>query len=285
MGRVPDQLTALGVGVRAIVETRRGVVLSFPNTPSWTAAWAGMDVPAELRHRLNVPYVVVDDSVRTMGLDAVRFGPARGSASCIYVFLGSGIGSAVFLNGRPYIGQSGMAGELGHVVVDEDGPWCTCGNRGCLEVIASTPAILNQVKARLAEAQTISLLSEAHRHNRLSLATLFDAAGSGDKLAYQVLTDTGVQVGRVLAIALNLLDPELVVIGGPLMQDGGIVVDAVRREVRMRALPHISRRLRIEPDDQGAMAGARGAAVLALDRLFDSTELLSGMLDVRRTPA
>ncbi len=284
-GTHPADLTALGIGVRAIVETRRGVVLSFPNTPAWTAAWSGLELPAEMRRRLDVQHVVVDDSVRTMGLTATRFGAARGSESCLYVFLGSGVGSAVYLNGRPYIGQSGMAGEVGHVVVDENGPWCTCGNRGCLEVVASSSAVLAQVRARLAEAQTISQLTDAYHHNRLTLATLFEAAKADDKLAYQILNETGVQVGRVLAIALNLLDPELVVIGGPLVQDGGILVDAVRREVKMRALPHISRTLRIEVDDQGAMAGARGAAIAALDRIFDSADILSEVLAARRMMA
>jgi hypothetical protein len=81
-----------------------------------------------------------------------------------------------------------------------------------------------------------------------------------------------------MAIALNLLDPELVVVGGPLVHDDGILVEAVRREVRMRALPHISRHIRIETDDQGAMSGARGAALLALDCIFDSTDALVEML-------
>jgi predicted NBD/HSP70 family sugar kinase len=180
-----------------------------------------------------------------------------------------------------------MAGELGHVAVTENGPWCTCGNRGCLEVIASTSAILRQVRERLAEAQTISLLAEADARNQLTLAALFDAARAGDKLAYQILNETGVHIGRVMAIALNLLDPELVVVGGPLVHDDGILVEAVRREVRMRALPHISRHIRIETDDQGAMSGARGAALLALDHIFDSTDALVEMLTgrIRRADA
>jgi predicted NBD/HSP70 family sugar kinase len=277
----PDQLTALGVGVRAIVDPRSGIVMSFPNTPAWTVAWSGLNVPEEMRRRLGVQHVAVDDSVRAMGLAGARFGPARGIASYVYVFLGNGIGSAVFLHGRPYVGRSGMAGELGHVSVIEDGPWCTCGNRGCLEVIASTSAILQRVKDRLTEVHTLSQLTDAHARGQLTLTALFDAAKAGDKLAYQILTDTGAHVGRVLAIALNLLDPELVVIGGPLVHDDGILVDAIRREVRMRALPHISRQLRIEIDRQGAMSGARGAALLALDQAFDDPVVLAEVLASR----
>jgi predicted NBD/HSP70 family sugar kinase len=264
----PDRLAALGVGVRAIVNTQHGVVLTWPNTPAWAAGWAGLDVPAALRGRLHVDRVFVDDSVRTMARAAHRAGPARGVSEFIYVFLGTGIGSAVFTHGRPYAGRSGMAGELGHVAIDERGPRCTCGNRGCLEMLASTPAVLRRARERLAESPHPSLLSEAHAHNRLTLQALHEAAQAGDKQAIQVLTETGTDVGRGLAIALNLLDPEMVVLGGPLVHEGGVLVDAVRREARLRALPHISRALRIACDDQGAMAGARGAAFLALDAIF-----------------
>ncbi len=264
----PDRLAALGVGVRAIVDTQHGVVLTWPNTPAWAAGWAGLDVPAALRGRLHVDRVFVDDSVRTMARAAHRAGPARGVSEFIYVFLGTGIGSAVFTDGRPYAGRSGMAGELGHVAIDERGPRCTCGNRGCLEMLASTPAVLRRARERLAESPHPSMLSEAHALNRITLQVLHEAAQAGDKLAIQVLTETGTDVGRVLAIALNLLDPEMVVLGGPLVHEGGVLVDAVRREARLRALPHISRALRIACDDQGAMAGARGAAFLALDAIF-----------------
>jgi predicted NBD/HSP70 family sugar kinase len=231
-------------------------------------------VPAELGSRLGGGLIVVDDSVRAMGIAAQRCGPAQGSANFLYVFLGSGIGSGVFVDGRPYRGCSGVAGELGHVTIDDDGPWCSCGSRGCLEALASTSAVLRRVQERLAESRLMSTLRGPYEKGGLTLAALIEAARAGDKLAFQILDETGTYVGKVLAIALNLLGPELVVLGGPLAQDGGIILEAVQRQVRLRALQHISSQTRIICDDQGELAGARGAALLALDALFSSPERL-----------
>lgn len=259
---------ALGIGVRGIVDARLGVVLGWPNTPAWSSAWSGVDLASETRRRTGVQQVVVEDSVRTMGLCAQRWGPARGVSNFLYVFLGTGIGSVLFVDGEPYRGGTGLAGELGHVTVDENGPWCSCGNRGCLEVLAATPAVLCRVRERLAEFYTVSALREPFEQDELDLDVLIRAAGAGDKIAFQILDQAGSYVGRVIAIALNLLGPKLVVLGGPLTQGDGVILEAVRRQVRLRALQQIASQAQIMADDQGELAGARGAALLALDRLF-----------------
>jgi len=267
-GLAPGSLAAMGIGLQAIVDARGGAVLDWPTAPSWAAAWRGLDISAELGRRLGIKVTIVEDSVRAMGISAHRSGPARGSSCFLYVFLGSGIGSVLVVDGQPYRGAIGLAGELGHITVTEEGPLCSCGNRGCLETIASTSAILRRVGERLAEPHLVSALREPYARGMLTLWTLFEAARAGDKLAFQILDETGAYVGRVIAIALNLLAPDLVVLGGPLAQDGGIVLEAVQRQVRLRALQHISRQTRIVCDDQGEWAGAQGAALLALDALF-----------------
>ena len=271
----PDELSALGIGVRGIVNTQTGVVLGWPNTPAWASAWIGLDVPQELGSRLGTELIVVDDTVRAMGMTAHRFGPARDSANFLYVFLGSGVGSAIFVGGRPYRGSNGLAGELGHVTVEEEGPWCSCGNRGCLEALVSTSAVLRRVQDRLAESQLMSMLRDHYEKNDLTLDAMIQAAHAGDKLAFQILDETGTYVGKVLATALNLLGPELVVLGGPLAQDGDIIQEAVQRQVRLRAMQHISSQTRIVCDDQSTeLVGAHGAALVAMDALFSSQQHL-----------
>ncbi len=277
-GMAPGELAALGIGLQGIVDARTGVALGWPNTPVWSAAWAGLDVGGELRAHFRLDPVVVDDSARAMGVAAHRLGLARGCANLVYVYLGNGIGSALLLDGRPYRSTTGLAGEMGHVAIREDGPSCSCGNRGCLEVLASTPAILARVRERLGGSTVTSTLRVAHECGELSLEALIGAARAGDKLAYQVLDEAGSYVGRAVAIMLNLTGSELVVLGGPLAQDGGTILDAVQRQVRLRALEHISRQVRIVCDDQGDLAGARGAALRALDALFDSPQRLAALL-------
>ncbi len=274
----PQDLAALGIGLQGIVDARTGVGLGWPNTPAWAAAWTGLDLGTELAGRLGSVLFAVDDSVRMMGLTAHRCGQARRCASFLYVYLGDGIGSALFVDGRPYRASTGLSGELGHVAIQEGGPPCSCGNRGCLEVLASTPAVLRRVQERLGESQLVSTLREPFERYDLTLRGLIEAARAGDKLAFQVLDETGSSIGRVIAIALNLLGPDLVVLGGPLAQDGGIIREAVQRQVRLRALEHISRQTRIVCDDQWELAGARGAALMALDRLFESPQQLASLL-------
>jgi predicted NBD/HSP70 family sugar kinase len=241
---------------------------------AWADAWRGLDIPGELGERLGMKPIFVDDTVRAMGFVAHRCGLARGSSNFLYVHLGSGVGSGVFVGGVAYSGSKGMAGELGHVTIDEEGPWCSCGNRGCLEVIASTQAVLRRVRERLAASRLVSVLREPYEADNLTLDALIEAARSGDKLAYQILDETGTYVGRVLAIALNLLSPELVLLGGPLAQDGGIILNAVQRQVRLHALQYIWKQARIICDAPDELLGARGAALLALERLFNSRDSL-----------
>jgi predicted NBD/HSP70 family sugar kinase len=278
--RAPDVVT-LGVAVRGIVDTQTGVVHDWPSVPAWTDAWRGLDVPRELGERLGIEPIFVDDTVRAMGFLAHRFGLARGSSNFLYVHLGTGVGSGVFVGGVAYSGNQGMAGELGHVTIDADGPWCSCGNRGCLEVMASTPAVLRRVRDRLAESHLVSVLRDPYERGDLTLDALIEAARSGDKLAYHILDETGVYVGRVLAIALNLLSPELVLLAGPLAHDGGIILDAVQRQVRLHALQHIWKQARILCDVPDDLLGARGAALVALNRLFNSRDDLMRFVAAR----
>ena len=143
-----------------------------------------------------------------------------------------------------------------------------------MEVLASTSAILQRVRECLGDSCLSSMLRAAHERGELSLENVILAAHSGDKLAFQILDEAGTYVGIVLAMALNLLGLDLVVLGGPVAQGDGIVLEAVRRQVRLRALQYISSRTRITCDDQGELAGARGAGLLALDALFGSDEHL-----------
>ncbi len=270
----------IGIGVRGIVDTRTGVVLGWPNTPAWSIAWAGLNVPVEFSRRLGHDLIIVDDSVRAMGATALRYGPAQGCRNFLYVFLGSGVGSGIFVDGRPYRGSSGIAGEIGHVTIDDEGPWCSCGSRGCLETFASASGVLRRLQERLGDARLASVLREPYEHGQLGLSDLVAAAQAGDKLAFQVLDETGAYVGKVLATALNLLGPELIVLGGPLTQDGGVILQAVQRQVRLHALQHLSSEARIVYDDQGDLAGARGAALLALDAIFQSPHHLARLLSL-----
>ena len=273
-------LAALGVGLRGIVDVHGGRALGWPNTPAWAEAWTDLDVTTEVSRRLGTGLVVLEDSVRAMGVAAHRRGVGQQDDNLLYVFLGKGIGSALLVDGQPYRGSTGLAGELGHISVVEDGEWCSCGNRGCLEVMASTTAVLQQVRQRLSESPMDSALRWPFEDNGLTLPALLEAARAGDKIAYQILDETGAFVGKVTAIALNMLGPGLVVLGGPLTEDGGIILGAVKRQARLHALRQISSRVQIVYDEYDEFAGAQGMVFLTLDALFASPAHVEGLLEM-----
>jgi predicted NBD/HSP70 family sugar kinase len=265
----PQELFSLGIALNAQVNPATGQVLSWPHIGNDAAGWFDMDVQAELSRHLQNQVVVIDDVVRARGMTAAQIGAACGSACFLYVLFVDGIGSALFLGGQPFRGAWGLAGHLGHIGVAEDGPWCMCGNRGCLEAVASASAILARYQERLTNAEVFAAIRPPEMAE-LTLAALGQAACQGDKLAYQVLDEAGGYVGRALAVALNLLGPELVVLGGAITEDNLPLIDAIRREVRLHSLAFTAAHTRIVCETPNEMAGAQGAALMAIDALFRS---------------
>src|SRR5262249_41184802 len=257
----------VGIALRAIVDSTRGVVYGWPNTPAWSAAWADFAVRDALAARLPWAHIAVDDSVRTLGVAEARYGHGIQQQDFVFVLADTGLGMAIMLGGVPYLGPSHIAGEIGHMTFGNASTLCDCGNTGCLETLSSTTAILARVRQRLSESHLRTLLRRSDREPRIE--EVIDAAEMGDKLAYQLLTEAGEHFGNALAIVLNLLGPNLVVVGGELA-NSNVYLDAAWRMMKLRTLDQASRDVRVERSQQGELAGARGAASLVLDTLFTS---------------
>jgi N-acetylglucosamine repressor len=277
-GIQPKDLAGIGISVLGIVNVEKGIVLAWTNEPAWEKAWVNFNLREALQERLQVTPMILENTVRAMGVNAHRFGPAQGINNFLYVFLGSNTGSSVFLNGQPYFGSMGIAGELGHVTVDDEGPWCSCGNRGCLEAMASTPAVLRRVLKRLDDPQLVSILRDPYEKKQLTLKKLIEAAASRDKVAYQIMDETGGYVGKILAFALNLLGPEMVVLAGPLAQGSDVFLQAVQHQVNLHALQQVSKFTQIVCDKYDQFSGTRGASLLALDRIFKEENYILKLL-------
>jgi len=181
-------------------------------------------------------------------------------------------------------GAWGLAGELGHVTIDEDGPWCSYGNRGCLSTLVTDSAILGRVKQWVTESGIPTpLWSPGESKETITIGDLGRAARSGDKVALQVLDEMGGYVGKAVAIAVNLVGPELIVLGGCLLGGDEVLLAAVQRQVRFHAFQHSARRERIVCKEQSQLAGAQGAALMATDALFESRERLRELLAESRS--
>ena len=262
-------ILGIGLGLQAIVDPAAGVVRGWPNTPAWSDVWMDFPIRDVLAARLPWSLLVIEDTVRAMAIAEAAHGAGTSNEDFVYILDRTGIGAALMLNGAPYLGSNHVAGEIGHVRLTNAQIPCKCGNVGCLETLASSPAILAHTYQRLGESQILSSLRSFG--TRLTIADVIAEAERGDKLAYQVLTEAGEYLGKGLAILLNLLGPRLIVIGGQLAAST-VVLDAARRMMKFTALTQAAQDVVIKQSQLNDFAGAHGAAAIALSRLFSSQE-------------
>ena len=212
--------------------------------------WIGVRPTDELTGRTGFGVRLVNDANAGV-LAERRFGAARACANAVYLRLSSGIGAGMVCDGRVLLGAGGFAGEIGHVTVEPHGDVCRCGNRGCLETVASPPALATLLSRSWGRTVTPAELSELIRN--------------GDRGALRAVEDAGEAVGRALAFTVMLLNPELVVVGGDLLIAGASLFEPMRRILTRNSMTSHTRRLRIVASTLGDSAGVRGAAALVLD--------------------
>ena len=255
---------AIGIGTASMVDFRGGRIVLSTNLPL-------RDVPLRdlLSERYGVP-VVVDNDANVACLAEFRYGAGTGTSEMIMLTLGTGIGGGIVTNGHLYRGASGAAGEIGHMIIDFDGPPCqgACPNHGCLEVYASGRA-MSQAARDAARAAPESGLGRALAAGQKIDGPLLSTLGlSGDPGAVAILGGIGEKLGLGIASLVNIFNPELVVVGGGAAQAADILLGAARRVVAERALQPNRDQVRIVPAQHGVDAGVLGAAALAIIELF-----------------
>jgi len=244
-GVEPDRLLGVGMGLAAPINTVTGELEAYGILPGWD----GIRPAAEMEQRLGVS-VQLDNDANLGALGEKVFGVARGVDDLIYVRLSAGVGAGLVLNGRPYHGARGVAGEIGHVSVVDNGLICRCGNRGCLETVASPVAV----------AALLGRSSGRH----VSVAELLDLVLLGDRGAQRAVSDAGALVGRALAMLVNTLNPELVVVGGELAGAGAVLLDSIRSSIERNAVMPASGAVNVTAGTLGDRAEVLGAAALIL---------------------
>lgn len=258
-----SEIGAVGFGIPALIDRDRGVAVSAVHLPIAELAFA--DVMAE---RLGLP-VVVDNDVNAAMLAEHRFGAARGARHAAMLTLGTGIGGGMIIDGRLFRGSQGVGAELGHMVIESDGPFCTggCSNRGCLETVASGTA-LGREGLRMAQGSPATGLGRALAEGReITGALVTELAHDGDRAALDVVTEIGTKLGIGLTSLVNMLNPEVVVIGGGVIAAGELLIEPARRVVAERALRPARDHVRILPAHFGAESGLLGAATMAWDSI------------------
>jgi glucokinase len=255
------EVVAVGFGIPCTFDFRTGIAVQAVNLSLADIAFG--DVMTE---RLGLP-VFVDNDGNTAAIAEHRAGAARGASEVVLLTLGTGIGGGLILRDRPYRGAIGAAGELGHVVIDINGPRCqgNCPNHGCLESLASGKALAREA-LRAAQENPKSGLGRALADGReLAGPLVTELAHDGDKVALGVLELIGTRLGVGIANYVNIFNPQVVIVGGGVMGAGELLLRPARRVVAERALAPGRDEVRITAAHFGIEAGMVGAAALAFD--------------------
>jgi predicted NBD/HSP70 family sugar kinase len=238
-----SQILGAGMGLPGPIEMDSGRVDSRRILPGWV----DIDPSAELEERLGVP-VYIDNDANAGALGESRLGAGRDSQVMTYVRLSAGIGLGIVIDGRPFRGARGTAGEIGHVLVDPQGVICRCGNRGCLETLVSGPALCELL---------------ARSHGEIGVDELVDLALDGDVGCQRAIEDAGRTVGRAMADVCNYINPDTVVVGGELSRAGDLIVEPIREAIGRSAIPAAVAELRVVAGVLGNRAEMLGALTLA----------------------
>jgi glucokinase len=251
------EIKGIGVGSAGQIDPWSGTVLSAtPNLPGW----GGMPLAELVRGAFGLP-VCVDNDANAAAWGEKQFGAGQGVAHLICITIGTGIGGGLIVDGQLYHGATGVAGEIGHLTVNLDGPPCNCGSFGCLEAYAAAPAIVARAqKAVRAGAETA--LTQVNKLGDITVPLIAQAAAKGDPLASQIMQETGRYIGAGLAGLVNVLNPERIVIGGGVAQAGDSLLKPIERTVRARAMPIAAEVLQVVQAQLGEDAGVIGAAAL-----------------------
>jgi predicted NBD/HSP70 family sugar kinase/DNA-binding transcriptional ArsR family regulator len=249
----PAAVLGLGVGIACPVDRATGGLRAEGIMPGWV----GLKPAQMLAERTGLRARVINDANACVVAER-RYGVARHCDDVVFLRLSSGIGAGVVCDGRMLLGHDGLVGELGHISIDPTGAVCRCGNRGCLETIASPTAIA-------------ALLSRSWGRTVTS-AELITLLQAGDRGAVRALEDAGETVGRTLAMTVMTLNPRIVVVGGELAAAGDVLLDPIRRTLQRNSVSGQHRELQVLVSALGDSASARGAAALVL---AETPQLLS----------
>jgi len=256
------QLSAISIAAAGVIDMEKGIITKSPNLPGW------IDIPLRkiVKEKFQVDTFLINDANAAV-LGEHQFGAGKGLSNLILITLGTGIGGGIIINGRLYFGASGGAGEIGHMTIDVNGPRCSCGNTGCLEMFASGTAIAREAIKRIDDGEKSSITNMVKgKIKNITAEKVTKAARDGDYLATDVIARAASYLGVGMVNLVNIFNTEMIIIGGGMSQMGDLLLDPVRQVVRERAFQLSAQAVRIVPAQLGSDAGVSGAAVFAFQR-------------------
>ncbi len=270
------RILGIGIGVPSPIEGEKLDRLS----PIILPKWSGFDLIGQLQSVFPLP-IYMDNDANAGALAIKWWGIGRDCANLAYIKIGTGVGCGLVINHKIYRGTGGAAGEIGHTIVDIDGPLCRCGNRGCLESLVSIPKILARVSSQSVHPGSVSTDTSnqingiaAESYSQLALESLMARSLAGDPIYIDAIESMGIYLGIAIANLLNLFNPELVVLGGDIFTVGQRLVEPLQRTIKRYAVAKVAHEARISLMPLDSDTVAVGAATLAIQAAFEPENLL-----------
>ncbi len=256
---ISPNIKSIGIGIPGLVNRQTDRVIVSTDLPTVVRG----NIHSEIMEATGIRAELENDA-NAAAYGEYKVGAGHGSRHMFYVTLGAGIGGAIIIDGKLWLGASGFAGEFGHITIDAEGIQCSCGNMGCLETVASAANIVRRTNERLSRDATSSL-SKLSMSKDFTVADIAREARNGDDFALLMIERTGKYIGAAVASVINLLNIERIVIGGTIMQAGDLILNPIIREAGRRAFQPCFEATQIVAAALGADAVSIGVAMLARD--------------------
>ncbi|MHC1772653.1 MAG: ROK family protein [Flexilinea sp.] len=259
-GLKPGEIKGIGIGVPGMMDVDRGLTTFITNLPGH---WINVPVASFITERTGIPTFLIND-VRAITWGELKFGAGKGCQSMVCYAIGTGIGGGVVINNQLVLGNTGQAGELGHMTVNPNGPLCNCGNHGCLEQYSSGPAIKSAALKAISHGGT-TILGEMIDYdlNKMTPEVVFNAALRGDEIARNIFENAGYYLGVAIGNSIVTLEPQRIVIGGGIAQAGELLFNPIRKAIQERVFLVPTELIQIVPAELGNNAGVIGASMWA----------------------
>jgi len=255
------KVIAVGIGAAGPLDIKKGIIFFAPNLPGWH----NVQIVKPLKNHFHLP-VYFDNDANAAALGEFLFGTGKGTKNMVYLTISTGIGGGVIINKKLYHGR-GNAGEIGHMIIDPNGPKCHCGNYGCLEVFSSGTAIAREAKKNLKKSSLIWKLAEGKKKN-IDARLVYDAYKKGDKLANEIVLKSLTALGIGLVNVIHIFNPDKVILGGGVMKDKKYILPFLRDFVRNKVIFGFKKDIKITTAKLKKDVGLIGAASLGIVKLI-----------------
>lgn len=255
-GKSFTEISSIGIGSAGQIDRKNGIIIGAPNLDCYN-----LNLKEILQNKFNIP-VFVGNDVEVATIGEQKFGAGKGCADFVCVFVGTGIGSAVVKNGHIIYGATGTAGELGHIIVDLNGRPCACGAHGCLEAYASRSAIETRIEGALKKGRKSCISEYLEEGKAITSSMIRKSIEREDELVTQCVSEASEYLSGGLASVINLINPELIILGGGLIEAVDYFYKQTIKKAKSKSLPVPAEKIRFSKTILGDYSGVIGAALL-----------------------